>query len=225
MQWLLESLARCFCTCGARSLPLPVPTPPLSPLTPSNHADSPPTSGSLSPPSPSSSVVRAVLSHIPAHASPISPSSSTSSFTTQLPSNAPPPQRTPDTDVPGTHAPPIKSPPSRPPPRLSPTEYQAQSSASSSQQAMPLPTSHTGPIYAKAPPSSAYQIHASQIERRLGTHWAGYAFLTFSQHCDGWQTWYTDDFSRVFFYNVATGNSRWFPPPLPDDTDGSTGGT
>ena len=158
MQWLLEFLARCFCTCGARSLSSPVPTPPLSPVTPSNHDDSPPTSGSMSPPSPSSSVVRAALSHIPAHASPLSPSSSSSSFTTQLPSNAPLPLHTPATDIPGNLAPPPTAPPPRP---------QAQPSASSSQQGLPLSPSHNGPIHAKAPPPFAYHIQHHKLNAGL----------------------------------------------------------
>lgn len=205
-------------------MPPSVPPSPPSPLTPNVHDDSPPTSGSKSPPSPSSSVLQEVLSHIPSHASPRSPSPSDNSFLTQLPNDELPPQHTPMVDLPGTRdATPMKAPPPRPPPRLSPNAYQARSSASSSQHA--LPPFQNGPVNAKAPPPFAYQIYASQIERRLGSHWAGYAFLTFPQYSDGWQTWYTDDYSMVFFYNVATGTSRWTPPPLPDDTDGSTGGT
>ena len=86
---------------------------------------------------------------------------------------------------------------------------------------------HAPPPHTKAPPLCAYHLYTSQIERRLGLHWAGYAFLTFSQYTEGWQTWYTDDYSMVFFYNLTTGTSRWSPPPLPDSHDAysSTGGT
>ena len=225
MQRLVDILARWFCTCGARpqqpSLP-PISQPPLPPI----EHNSPSASECSSPPSPSSSVVRAVLAHIPSHASPRSASPSTSSLLTQIPNDEHPPQQTTLADPPATNqAVPMKAPPPRPPPSISPNAYQARSSASSSQHALPSPC--LCPTHAKAPPPYAYQIHASQIERRLGLHWASYAFLTFSQYSEGWQTWYTDDYSMVFFYNRATGTSRWSPLPLPEDTDadGSTGGT
>ena len=224
MQWLVDFVARWFCTCGARreqpSLPL-ISSPPLQPTTQVSTSSS----DCSSPPSPSSSVVRRVLAHIPPHASPHSASSSTSSHVTHLPNDDHPPQQAPTTATPSiSTAFPLKSPPPRPPPSISPNAYQARSSASSSQHAQPP---HTCPPLAKAPPPCAYHIYASQIERRLGLHWASYAFLTFSQYSEGWQTWYTDDYSMVFFYNRATGTSRWSPPPLPDDpdADGSTGGT
>ena len=153
MQWLVNFLSRLLCTCGARSLPPSVPPSPPSPLTPSVHDDSPPTSGSKSPPSPSSSVLQEVLSHIPSHASPRSPSPSDNSFLTQLPNDELPPQHTPMVDLPGTRdATPMKAPPPRPPPRLSPNAYQARSSASSSQHA--LPPLQNSPVNAKAPPLS-----------------------------------------------------------------------
>ena len=224
MQWLVDFVVRWFCTCGARREQPPMP--PLPSLSPQQTPQvSTPSSSCSSPPSPSSSVVRRVLDHIPPYASPRSASPSTSSHVTYLPTDDHPPQSLPTT-VPPPHssAVPMKSPPPRPPPSISPNVYQARSSASSTQHAQPP---HSLPPHAKAPPPCAYQIYASQIERRLGLHWASYAFLTFSQYSEGWQTWYTDDYSMVFLYNRATGTSRWPPPPLPDDpdADGSTGGT
>ena len=225
MQWLLDFIARWFCTCGARQE-----QPPNLPISSAlSHHSTPITTPSspLSPPSPSSSVVRRVLDHIPPYASPrsASPSPSTCSHITYLPTDVLPPHPT-HAAVPSSQssAVPMKAPPPRPPPSISPNVYQARSSASSSQHAQPTISL---PAHAKAPPPAAYQIYASQIERRLGLHWAGYAFLTFSQYSEGWQTWYTDDYTMVFFYNRATGTSRWSPPPLPEDTDagGSTGGT
>ena len=229
MQSLWEFLTRWFCTCGARDehLALPILSQVSTQPQPISPSSTPP-SNSSSPVSITTSAARRVIASFtsPSHVSSRSPSSAASS-STQLP---PPAQSHQPQVAPLSASPsastdvPTKAPPPRPPPSISPTDYQARSSASSSQQAQPP---HYGPLYAKAPPPGVYQIHASQIERRLGLHWAGYAFLTFPQYSEGWQTWYTDDYSMVFFYNRATGTSRWSPPPSPDDTEagGSTGGT
>ena len=220
MQWLLESLVRTFCTCGARSLPAPVVTPPLSPVMASDLSETSPVSGPTGSPRHGISVIPEYSQPWSACSSPRasrSSTSSSSSFTTQIPTTV---AISKSPSVPNAHAdpaPPLKAPPPRPP--------RTQPSSSTVQQDVPRDEAHAGPTHAKAPPPAAYHIHASQIERRLGTHWAGYAFLTFSQHCAGWQTWYTDDYSLVFFYNVTTGRSQWSPPAIPNDVDGATGGT
>ena len=222
MQWLLESLVRTFCSCGARSLPAPVVTPPLSPVLASELSETLSVSGPTGFPRHGISVTPESLHPIVACLSPLSSrasSSSGSSSTTQIPTTTATSKSPPFPHAHVDPAPPVKAPPPRPP------LTQPSSSSSTVQQDVPLDRAHAGPTHAKAPPPAAYHIHASQIERRLGTHWAGYAFLTFSQHCAGWQTWYTDDYSLVFFYNVTTGRSQWSPPAIPNDVDGTTGGT
>ena len=221
MQWLLESLVRAICSCGARSLPVPVAAPTPLLVVASESSETSVVSGPTQSSCHGISIPPEALSPFAACMSPrstCSSSSSASSSTTQIPPNTAPSTSTSLPSAQVDSAPLPKAPPPRPP-RMQP------SSSSASPQDVPTVGAHIGPANAKAPPPAAYQIHASQIERRLGTHWAGYAFLTFSQHCAGWQTWYTDNYAHVFFYNVVTGRSQWAPPAIPNEADGTTGGT
>ena len=128
------------------------------------------------------------------------------------------------TESTGHHVPYAKPPPPIPPPTV-PTH--ATSSAASSSTTQP----QACPPNVKPPPPCVFHFHSSQIERNLGLHWANFAFLTYDQYIAGWTTHYTDDYSRVFFHNPSTQESRWTPPEDPPDTDherdteDSTGGS
>ena len=84
----------------------------------------------------------------------------------------------------------------------------------------------SSPAASPSQPPPVHHHQESQIERHLGSTWAAFAFLTFEAYESGWGTFWTADYSRVFFYNRFTNESRWTPPPIQDEgSDGSTGGT
>ena len=66
---------------------------------------------------------------------------------------------------------------------------------------------------------TVYPVEQPPEETVRGKYWAHWAFLVHDDFVKGWTSWYSEDFSTVYFWNGLTNQSSWYPP----QHDGSAG--